>query len=211
MSAIGTVDCRYDGEIAHVTLNRPQALNALTMEMYGALGAICERLADGEEQRVVVFRGAGGRAFSAGTDIGVLAEFTSAADGLAYERSMDHYLDLVASIPVPTVAIIEGLAVGGGLNIAAACDIRVATDDSRFGAPIARTLGSCLSMRNFAGLLSAFGGSRAKRMLMLGELLDAEEALASGFLARIASRPDFEAAVDELIGTLLANAPITQR
>jgi len=209
----GSVDLERDGQIARVTINRPTALNSMTMEMYEALGDICARVSDGDEPdvRVVVFRGAGGRCFSSGTDIGVLAAFQTAEDGIAYEQQMDHFLGAIAAIPVPTVAVVDRLAVGGGLNIAAACDIRIASDDARFGTPMARTLGTCLSMRNYANLLSAFGVSRAKRMLMLAETIDAHEALACAFLTRIAPAEELDAVADEIVGTLLASSPITQR
>ncbi len=211
MTKPGRIRLDREGHVAMVTLDRPGAHNALTLEMYEQLGDICDGFAADADLRAVIFRGAGGRAFSAGTDIAVLSAFATAADGIAYERSMDGYLDRVAAVPVPTVAVVEGLAVGGGLNIAAACDIRMATKDARFGVPIARTLGGCLSMSNFAVLVDTFGSGRARRMLMLGDLLGAEEALACGFLARVADRGDLDTAVNEVTETLVANAPITQR
>jgi enoyl-CoA hydratase len=211
MSKEGSVDLERRGEVAYVTLNRPPALNAITMAMYRQLGSICAQAGNDASVRVMVVRGAGGKAFSSGTDIGVLAGFSSAEDGLAYERDMDRYLGLLASVPIPTLAAIEGLAVGGGLNIAVACDIRIATDDARFGAPVGRTLGSCMSMRNVAALCAVFGVPRVKRMLMLGQTLGAEEVLQTGFLARTAPRAEFEAALGETIDALRANAPLTQR
>jgi enoyl-CoA hydratase/carnithine racemase len=122
---------------------------------------------------------------------------------------MEAHLGALLDIPVPTVAAVDGVAVGGGLNIAAACDLRIATIGSRFGTPIARTLGNCLSMPNYARLLAAFGESRAKRMLLLGELLSAEEAQAAGFLAALVPRQEFEAAIERVVAQLLANAPLT--
>src|SRR2546428_9191923 len=105
---------------------------------------------------------------------------------------MEGILAGVEALPVPTLAVIEGLAIGGGLAIAAACDLRIATPGSRLGVPIARTLGNCLSIANYARLVAALGASRAKRMLLLAENLSAEEALAAGFLSEIvaSSEPD---------------------
>jgi enoyl-CoA hydratase/carnithine racemase len=211
MSEEGSVDLERREDVAFVTLNRPSTLNAITMPMYRRLGAICTRFSDDPSLRVVVVRGAGGKALSSGTDIGVLASFESAEDGIAYESDMDRYLGLLASVPVPTLAAIEGLAVGGGLNVAVACDIRIATDDARFGAPVGRTLGSCMSMRNVAALCAVFGVPRVKRMLMLGQTLGTEEVLQTGFLARTAPRETFDAVLGETIEMLRANAPITQR
>jgi enoyl-CoA hydratase/carnithine racemase len=176
--------------------------------MYEQLTLICEALSRDGELRVVVLRGAG-EAFVAGTDIGGFLDFGSAEDGLAYEREMEEHLGALLGIPVPTVAAIDGVAVGGGLNIAAACDLRIATIGSRFGTPIARTLGNCLSMPNYARLLAAFGESRAKRMLLLGELLSAEEADAAGFLCALVARHELQAAIGRVVEKLLANAPLT--
>lgn len=210
MSGAVRLSTTHDGAVARILFDRPEARNALTYAMYGELAQICRDLADQIGLRLVVLRGAGGRAFCSGTDIAELRRFDAAEDGLAYEAAMDAYLDLIARLPVPTLAAIDGLAVGGGLNISAACDLRVATPDAQFGAPIARMLGGCLSMRNFAGLAETFGVGRAKRMLMLGDLLSAEEALECGFLARIFPRDAFDAELEALIDTALANAPITQ-
>ena len=160
---------------------------------------------------MAVFRGAGGKAFVAGTDIAQFAAFRSADDGLAYEAKMEGFIGGLEALPVPTLAVIEGFAIGGGLAIAAACDLRIATPGSRFGVPIARTLGNCLSMANCARLVAAFGASRAKRILLLAENLSAEEALAAGFLAEIVAPGDLERRVAELTRQLANHAPITMR
>jgi enoyl-CoA hydratase/carnithine racemase len=208
MSDDGEVRVERAGAVATVWFDRPAARNALTKPMYEQFSLICEALGRDSDVRVVVFRGAG-EAFVAGTDIGGFVGFESAEDGIAYEREMEAHLGALLDIPVPTVAAVNGVAVGGGLNIAAACDLRIATIGSRFGTPIARTLGNCLSMPNYARLLAAFGESRAKRMLLLGELLSAEEAQAAGFLAALVPRQELEAAIERVVGQLLANAPLT--
>ena len=209
MSSDGEVRVERAGAVATVWFDRPAARNALTKPMYEQFTLICEALGRDRDVRVVAFRGAGGEAFVAGTDIAGFVDFETAEDGIVYEREMEEHLEALLAIPVPTVAAIDGVAVGGGLNIAAACDLRVATIGSRFGTPIARTLGNCLSMPNYARLLAAFGESRAKRMLLLGELLSAEEAQAAGFLAALVPREEFEAAIQRVVGQLLANAPLT--
>jgi hypothetical protein len=110
---------------------------------------------------------------------------------------------------MPTVAAVEA-AVGGGLAIAAACDFRLATPDARFGAPIARTLGNCLSARGYARLALALGIARAKRLLLLGEMIGAEEAKAAGFVHDVVPPEALDAAVDALAASLAGNAPLTQ-
>jgi len=194
-----------------VTFDRPQAHNAMTWRMYEQLAEACARMRAEEGLRVVVFRGAGGRAFIAGTDITQFTAFRGGEDGVAYERKLDAYLAAIEELPVPTLAVIEGLAIGGGLGIATACDLRIATPGSRLGVPIARTLGNCLSMANYARLVAALGASRAKRMLLLAENLTAEEALASGFLSEIVEASALDRRVDQLADRLAHHAPITMR
>jgi enoyl-CoA hydratase/carnithine racemase len=181
----------------------------MTATMYAQFTEHCEALAREPDIRLVVFRGTGGKAFVAGTDIARFHDFREAEDGVAYEREMETHLAALFAIPAPTLAVVEGFAVGGGLNIAAACDLRIATTGSRFGTPIAKTLGNCLSMPNYARLLAGFGESRAKRMLLLGDLLSAEEARDAGFLARLVAPESLEQALAEVVAQLLSNAPLT--
>ena len=146
-----------DGEIATVIFDRPAARNAMTWRMYEQLGEACARIRSEDGLRVAVFRGAGGKAFIAGTDIAQFQAFGSGEDGIAYEAKMEDYIAGVEALPVPTLAVIEGFAIGGGLAIAAACDLRIATPGSRFGVPIARTLGQLPLDRE---LRAAGGGAR---------------------------------------------------
>ena len=205
----GEVRVTREGAVATVWFDRQEARNALTTKMYAEFTAACRVLAEDAALRAVVFRGVGGKAFIAGTDIARFKDFASGDDGVAYEREMETHLEALLAIPVPTIAVIEGYAVGGGLNIAAGCDLRIATTGSRFGTPIARTIGNTISMKNHARLLMAFGESRAKRMLLLGELLSTEEAQDAGFLSRLVAPESLEATLAEVVGTILANAPLT--
>jgi enoyl-CoA hydratase len=207
----GTVHFTREGSIARVTFDRPQARNAMTWGMYQALGDICRQLAGDDSVRVVVFRGAGGKAFIAGTDIAQFLDFKSAEDGLGYEEQMEAYLAALEALPMPTLAVVEGYAIGGGLAIAACCDLCIATPGSRFGVPIARTLGNCLSIANTARLVAALGAARTRRVLMLAELIGAEEALAGGFLAEIVAPQDLDHRIAELTDRLAHHAPITMR
>jgi enoyl-CoA hydratase len=206
----GAVHLKIDGAFATVTFDRPEARNAMTWAMYESLATICEQLQRNADVRVVRFRGAGGQAFVAGTDIAQFQSFRGGDDGVAYERRIDACIALVGMLPMPTVAVVEGWAIGGGLAIATACDFRVATPNSRFGVPIARTLGNCLSAANVARLVAAFGRSRVQRLLLLADLIGAEEAQACGYLLDIAPPSDIDATCEALCHRLAALAPVTQ-
>lgn len=207
----GQVILTREGPVAYILFDRPKARNAMTWLMYEQLDDICVALANEADLRAVVLRGAGGDSFIAGSDISQFFVFEGPEDGLAYERKMTGYLNNIRAIPVPTIAVIEGWAVGGGLNIAAACDIRLAASGAKFGSPIARTIGHCMSMQNYAQMIAGFGEARAKRMLLLGEMLTADEALISGFLARVVEPGELDALVSETVNRILENAPITLR
>ena len=206
----GTVHLSIQGGVASVTFDRPQARNAMTWAMYERLGQICEQLQADAAVRVITFRGAGGEAFVAGTDIEQFKAFRSGDDGVAYEQQIDQCIQRLEALRMPTVAVIEGWAIGGGLAIATACDFRLATPASRFGVPIARTLGNCLSVANLARLNAVFGMPRVKRMLMLAEVLAANEALDCGFLLQISEAGEIDTALAQLCERLGALAPVTQ-
>jgi len=207
----GEVRFLREGPVATVVFDRPAARNAMTWRMYEQLGEACARIRREDGLRAVVLRGAGGKAFVAGTDISQFRTFRGGEDGLAYEERMESYIAALETLPLPTLAAIEGIAMGGGLAIAAACDLRIATPDARFGVPIARTLGNCLSVANYARLVAALGASRAKRVLLLAEALGAEEALAAGFLSEIVAAGDLERRIGELTRRLAGHAPLTIR
>jgi enoyl-CoA hydratase/carnithine racemase len=207
----GEVHLTHEGAVARITFDRPAARNAMTWHMYERLRAICTELAEDRDVRVAVLRGAGGQAFIAGTDIAQFLDFKTGEDGIAYEQEMERTIGMLEALPMPTLAVVEGWAIGGGLAIAAACDLRIATPGSRFGVPIARTLGNCLSVANYARLVAALGLPRAKRVLLLAENLTAEEALAGGFLAAIVEHADLDRRIAELCTRLQQHAPITMR
>ena len=213
MSAAPTGEVRLaiEGAVASVTFDRPEARNAMTWTMYEQLRAICEQLRADRSVRVVRFQGAGGEAFVAGTDIAQFLEFTSGEDGIAYERRIDATMGLLAALPMPTVAVVQGWCIGGGLAIASTCDFRIATPASKFGVPIARTLGNCLSMANVAGLVAAFGRPRVQRLLLLADLIGAEEAQACGYVLDVAAPEAIEASAQKLCTKLASLAPVTQQ
>ncbi len=207
----GTVRFSREGAIGRVVFDRPQAHNAMTWSMYEQLEQICGKIRADDGIRAVAFSGAGGKAFISGTDIAQFRGFTSGDDGLAYEHKIEAFIGAVDSLPIPTLAVIDGWCVGGGLAIATACDLRIATPAARFGVPIARTLGNCLAAGIYARLVAEFGVGRVKRMLLLAEMLDAEEARAAGYVSMIAEPADLAARADELLTRLAGHAPITMR
>jgi enoyl-CoA hydratase/carnithine racemase len=207
----GEVRLVRDGAVATILFDRPQARNAMTWRMYEGLATACAQLRSDAGVRVAVLRGVGGKAFIAGTDIAQFQEFTSAEQGVAYEAKMEGYLSALEALPMPTLAVVEGWAIGGGLAIAACCDLRIATTGSKFGVPIARTLGNCLSVANYARLIVALGLARAKHMLLMAENLPASEALAAGFLMEVIEPTVLDQRITEICERLKGNAPVTIR
>ncbi len=206
----GSVRLSFDGPVATVLFDRPAARNAMTWAMYEQLAVVCERLASEPTVRVACLRGAGGEAFVAGTDIEQFKAFKNGQDGVSYERRIDEGIARLESLPIPTVAVIEGWCVGGGLAIATACDIRIATPTARLGVPVAKTLGNCLSMTNVARLVAVFGKPRVQRMLIAAEILTAEQARDCGYLAELIAPEALGAEVAKLCQRLASLAPMTQ-
>jgi enoyl-CoA hydratase/carnithine racemase len=198
-----------DGPIVTLTFNRPEARNAMTWGMYQRLYEACEEVDADDSIRVLVLKGAGGKAFVAGTDISQFTKFEGPEDGLRYEREGDHRAGRVGRVRKPVIAQIEGVAVGGGFGIVSGSDLRIATPDARFGLPMARTLGNCLSMTNYARFMDQLGPSRLKEMLFTARLISAQEALTAGFVHEIVPRESIEARVRELAQTVASHAPIT--
>jgi len=207
----GRVVSDRSGQIATIVFDNPVAHNALTRSMWSELRELCLALATDRSIRVVTFRGRGGKAFVSGTDIGHFRGFTSGREGIAYEREIDAAMGSIDALPMTTVAVVEGWAVGGGLNILSACDFRIATRDARIGSPLGRTIGNCLSMSSCARIADAVGVPAAKRMLLLGEILTAQELLSSGVLYKVVDPVELDAAVAELCERAAANAPLTTR
>lgn len=196
-----------DGVVGTLTFNRPQARNALTWDMYDALVEACERV-DAGEARVLVVRGTAG-AFAAGTDIAQFREFTSGDDGIAYERRLDAVVDRLERVRRATIAVVDGAAMGGGCAIALACDLRICSPRARFGIPVARTLGNCLSAANLARLVDFVGPARARELMLTGRLVDADEALALGLATAVVPPGDLDAHVAEVVRQLCDRAAST--
>jgi enoyl-CoA hydratase/carnithine racemase len=203
----GAALLEQNGPIARITLSRPAALNALTWTMYRQIEAHLEHLAADDATRVIIISGEG-KAFAAGTDIQQFQGFTG-EDGVAYERTMEAIVERLYSITKPTIAAIHGYAVGAGLVIASVCDLRYATPASRFGVPIARTLGNCITLKNYRHIADAFGAMRTKEMLFTGRLLTAIDASQCGFLTALVDEEKLIAHVTEIAQQISGLAPLT--
>lgn len=201
----------HDGPLATVTFNRPAARNAMTWAMYDGLVEACEAVDASPDARVLILRGAGGKAFVAGTDIGQFQTFRTPEDALEYERRLDRVIGRLESVTKPTIAAIAGYAVGGGAAIALACDLRYCTPESQIGVPIARTLGNCLSMANYARLVDLLGPARTKELLFRAQLVSAEEARQVGLVNAIVPAERLSGHVQEVAREIAANAPLTLR
>jgi enoyl-CoA hydratase/carnithine racemase len=197
-----------DGPVGTLIFNRPQARNALTWDMYDAILDACEAVDAAPAIRVLIVGGAGG-AFAAGTDIEQFRDFRSGDDGIAYERRLDGVIDRLERVSRPTIAAIDGAAIGGGCAIALACDLRICTPRARFGVPVSRTLGNCLSMANTARLVDLIGPARVKDLLLTGRLVEAEEALVLGLATRVVSSDMLMSDVNTLATELSQRAPST--
>src|SRR6204780_2030373 len=196
--------------IGRVTFNRPQARNAFTFAMYERLAQICEEADHDRAIKVLVFQGAGDKAFAAGTDINQFRAFSTPQDALDYEARIDRVLGKLEACRVPTIAAITGACTGGGAGIAACCDMRIGTKTTKFGFPIARTLGNCLSMSNISRLTALIGPARVKDLIFTARLIGAEEAASVGLLSEVAE--DVAALTqraDELAALIAGNAPLT--
>jgi enoyl-CoA hydratase len=204
----GRVHLAREGALARIVLDNPDVRNALTTAMYDQLRDICLELAADRALRMVAIRGAGG-VFAAGTDVADLVAIRNGAEGVAYEGEITRVLDAVRALQVPVVALVEGPAVGGGLAIVACCDLVYATPDARFGAPVARTLGNCVSPATTARMRAAMGRALATELLLTGRLASAEEALAAGLVRAIVEPAELDGVIDELLARVSRCAPLS--
>lgn len=199
----------HDG-VGLVTFNRAPTRNALTFEMYEQLAARCVDAGDDENTSVLIITGAGGQAFAAGTDIAQFRDFSSPEHGVEYERRLEDVLRTVEACRVPTIAAITGVCTGGGAAIAACCDLRIADNALKFGFPIARTLGNCLSNASLQRLILLLGAARTREIIFTARLVGAQEALHSGLLtALVDTAPDVLVQARALAERIKSLAPLT--
>jgi enoyl-CoA hydratase/carnithine racemase len=196
--------------IGKVTFNRPQARNAFTFAMYERLAQICQQANDDRTIKVLVFQGAGDKAFASGTDINQFRAFTTPQHALDYESRIDRVLTQLEQCRVPTIAAINGACTGGGAGIAACCDLRIGTKSVKMGFPIARTLGNCLSMSNISRLTALVGPARVKDLIFTARLVGAEEAVSVGLLTEVVEDiPALQKRTDEVATLIAGHAPLT--
>jgi enoyl-CoA hydratase/carnithine racemase len=209
---VSQVELERRGPALWVTFNRPEAHNAMTFAMYESLFEACETADADDDVRVLVLRGAGEKAFVAGTDIRQFAAFDETGDdALAYEATIDRIVGRLETVGKPTVALVDGFAMGSGLALSATCDLRVCTPAAKFGLPIARTVGNCLSMENSARLAALLGPARLKDIIFTARTIEADEALAIGLATEVVEPARAEARVAELCELLASHAPVTLR
>jgi enoyl-CoA hydratase len=198
--------------VGRITFNRPEARNAFSFRMYERLAEICQQATADPFVKVLVLTGADEKAFAAGTDISEFRNFSTAQDALAYEARINGLLDAFERIPIPTIAAIAGVCTGGGTTIAACCDLRIGATNARFGVPIGRTLGNCLSMSNYTRLVALLGPARVKEIIFTARLIDSGEARAIGLLSEVLSDyAALQSRADELARTVASQAPLTLR
>jgi enoyl-CoA hydratase len=209
---VGAEDLVFERDdcIGRITFNRPQARNAFTFVMYERLAAICAEVNADHAIKVLVLRGAGDKAFAAGTDINQFRDFKSPQDAIDYENRIDRVLTTLEQCRVPTIAAINGFCTGGGAGIAAACDLRIGTQSAKIGFPIARTLGNCLSMSNVSRLTALIGAARVKDLIFTARLVDATEAASVGLLGEVVEDlAALDRRADEVARLLASHAPLT--
>ena len=198
--------------IGRITFNRPQARNSLTFGMYERLAEICANAGDDRTLKVLILTGAGDKAFASGTDINQFRAFKTPQDAIDYETRIDHVLGTIERCQVPTIAAINGACAGGGAGIAACCDLRIGTRTAKFGFPIARTLGNCLSTSTTGRLAGLIGAARLKEMIFTARLIEAEEAARLGLLNEVVEdRSALERRADEMARLIASHAPLTLR
>src|SRR5258706_1777132 len=195
--------------LAIVTVDRPDARNAMTFEMYEGLHGLCEQLDADAAVRVVILRGAGDKAFVSGTDIRQFQAFKTKEDALGYEARISRVLNRIAALRKPTIAMIQGDAVGGGMFMALACDLRLAAEHARFGVPIARTLGNFAAPTSLALMVATVGPVRAREMVLTARLIGAAEAKTIGLVDEVHPLTALEARARELAATISEHAPLT--
>jgi len=198
--------------VGRITFNRPQARNSLTFNMYERLAEICESAGNDRTLKVLILTGAGDKAFASGTDINQFRAFKNPQDAIDYEARIDRVLGTVEQSQVLTIAAINGVCAGGGAGIAACCDLRIGTRTARFGFPIARTLGNCLSASNLGRLSALIGATRLKEIIFTARLIEAEEGVSLGLLHEVVEDlPGLERRAFELARLVASHAPLTLR
>jgi enoyl-CoA hydratase/carnithine racemase len=200
-----------EGPLATLTFNRPERLNAFDLAMWERLGSLMAEVSADEGLRCVLLRGAGGKAFAAGADIAEFAETRSnAAEAAGYGRVVETAVEALKHCPHPTVAVIEGACMGGGLELALECDLRISNASARLGIPIKR-LGHGLPYPALVTLVELAGRSTAMELLLEGRILTAAEALVKGLVTRVVADYELEAEAAGTAKRIAEGAPLAAR
>jgi enoyl-CoA hydratase len=207
----GSVRIDQTLEVAIVWIDNPTKKNAINRAMWIAMGEAFAGFARSDTLRCIVLRGAGEEAFGSGADIGEFSTTRANREqATEFARHVHGTMRLVRDCPIPTLAAIRGICVGGGLELAAVCDMRICTDESRFAVPIAR-LGATLAYAELQGLQDLVGPSVALELLLEGRTFGAAEALTKGMVGRVLARADFEAETAATVERICNGAPLSAR
>jgi len=197
--------------VATVTINRPEQHNAINYAMWGAIPGICAELEANDDVRVVIWRGAGHEAFSAGGDIGEFeAHRSNVTQARNYNEKVSAALDSVLALSKPNIAMVKGYCVGGGFILAAYCDLRIAADNARFGIPVAK-LGALITYAQMQRFVHLIGAGATLDLLLTARLMNAQEALAAQLCSQVHPLDAIDDAVKKLAGRMARLSPMTQR
>ena len=209
MSQTDKMLARKEGGVGILTFNNPERHNAVSLEMWEATKRILDGFAADDDIRVVVLTGAGGKAFVSGADISKFAsERATLEASRAYNVKSDAAYASVADFPKPTIAMIRGYCIGGGVGLAVCCDLRICSDNSRFAVPAAK-LGLGYGYSGLKRLVDIVGASFAKEIFYTARQFDAQEASAMGLVNRVVPAGELEAYVKSITDMICANAPLT--
>jgi len=200
---------RKDGKVGIITINNPARHNAMSMEMWSAVADTLERYAADDEVRVVVFTGAGGKAFVSGADISKFESERATQEAIKrYDETSERLHKVMHNFRKPTIAMIRGYCIGGGLGLALACDLRICTENSRFGVPAAK-LGLGYKFDPSKRLVDTVGIAFAKEIFFTAKQFSAREAYEMGLVNRVVADGDLESVVTDYAETIANNAPLT--
>jgi enoyl-CoA hydratase/carnithine racemase len=207
----GQIRLERKAHVATVIIDNPDKRNAMNQAMWIAMGDAILELSQDPDLRCILLRGAGEEAFGSGADIDEFERIRASKEqAIAFARHGHRAMHAVRDCPIPTLAAISGACVGGGLELAANCDMRIARVGSRFGVPIAR-LGAVLAYPELEGLVRLAGPTFALELLLEGRVIDAEEALAKGMINRLVPSELFEEEIGQAVARIAGNAPLSAR
>ena len=204
-----SIQLDINGQVATITLNRPDVRNAFNVAMWQALGEAVEEAGGQPQVRAIVIKGAGDKAFAAGADVKEFETHRSTVlQSQRYSRMLETSLGAIAHVPQPVIAQIRGYCVGGGCELANACDIRIGAEDARIGITPAK-LGIILGFEEVRELVALMGAGKAKELLFTGRLMDAHEALRVGWLNHVVPVEELERFTQAFVESFIHNAPLT--